>query len=108
MDYLEFAPTEIVISQEQDALDIVGKLYGKDRLLLLHQGNLDPKFFDLSTKLAGDVLQKFAQYQVKTAFVIDYKSIKSEVFKDLIYEASGLDEYRFFENKQDAVAWLVE
>lgn len=104
--HLEINPDNQIINKEQDLLDIIGFCFD-NRKLIIHQNNLDPKFFDLSTKFAGDILQKLVNYQIKTAFIIDTKSIKSEKFKELIYETNGNDDYRFFDSKEAALEWLI-
>jgi len=97
-----------LISKEQDALDLIGKTYGKSKKVLIKQENLAAEFFNLSSGLAGSVLQKFVQYQVQVAFVVDLKTIKSERFKELINETLLSDEYRFFESYKEAADWLAK
>lgn len=55
----------IVIDNLEDALQVLGDAYynGYDRILVRIE-QLNPDFFDLSTRLAGDILQKFAQYRM--------------------------------------------
>lgn len=91
-----------IISEEADILDIFGKIYQKNKLLL-HSSNLSPNSFDLSTGLAGDVLQKMVNYQVSTALVVDLSKVKSQKFKEMANEASMKNVFRFFESEEDAV-----
>lgn len=106
-DFVEYNPSEVVINTPADSLRVIEKTFFQHKLLL-YQSNLNPDFFDLSSGLAGEVLQKLVTYQVKTAFVVDTSTIKSERFKELITESNNYDDYRFFENKDDAVNWLQE
>ena len=103
--YLECNPEIAFINTEQDILDLIGASF-QYRKIIIYQTNLDPKFFDLSSGLAGIVLQKLAQYQIQTAFIINLESIQSERFKELIYETNSNDEYRFFGSKNEASQWL--
>lgn len=105
--YVECEPNVQFIKSGQDILDIYGSMYPLGKLLI-YQRNLNPDFFDLSTGLAGDILQKLVNYHIQTAFVIEYDSIKSERFKELMYETSTNNEYRFFESSDNARKWLVE
>ncbi len=43
-------------------------------------------FFDLSTRLAGEILQKFINYHVKIAIIGDFSIYTSKSLKDFIYE----------------------
>jgi hypothetical protein len=105
-DYFEFTPEEMLINSEKDALLIVEKAYTSKKALL-SQHNLNPDFFDLSSGLAGAVLQKIANYSIKTAFVVDLTTIKSEYFKQLVNESQSISEYRFFSDKATALGWLL-
>ncbi|WP_083996437.1 DUF4180 domain-containing protein [Desulfosporosinus acididurans] len=46
-------------------------------------------FFDLKTKLAGEILQKFVNYHVRIAIVGDFSGYKSKSLKDFIYESNN-------------------
>jgi len=63
----------IVIDNLEDALQVLGDAYynGFDRILVRIE-QLNPDFFDLSTRLAGDILQKFAQYRMGLLIVGDF------------------------------------
>jgi len=78
----------IVIKNEQDALDLMvePRLEGA-RKIIIHRENIIPDFFDLSTRIAGQILQKFVTYQVKLAIVGDFKD-SSETLKSFIYESN--------------------
>ena len=66
----EITADEILIRTTQDALDLmVNCVYnGADRIIL-HEKNIAPEFFDLKTRLAGDILQKFSNYRARLAIV---------------------------------------
>ncbi|TCV08264.1 uncharacterized protein DUF4180, partial [Sphingobacterium alimentarium] len=75
----EISAEEVLIAKLEDALDITGTLYydGYDRVIL-YQKNLTPAFFDLKTKIAGDILQKFTQYQMSITIVGNFESYDSQ------------------------------
>jgi len=52
-------------------------------------------------------LQKFANYQAKVAILLPPKSEKSVRFKELMYEMSGSNHFRFYDNREDAEVWLT-
>jgi len=63
-------PTGSLLAQESDALDIMGKAFGQQaELVVIPIERLSPDFFRLSTGLAGAILQKFTNYQLRVAIV---------------------------------------
>ena len=94
----------IIISETQDALDLMGDCYydGSNRIILQRK-NLHPDFFDLKTRLAGDILQKFSTYEVRLAIVGDYSDITSNALKDFIWESNRLGQILFVETVEEAL-----
>jgi hypothetical protein len=98
----ELADESFVISQPQDVLDIFGNLMAEDcERIILHEKNLHSDFFDLKTRLAGEVLQKFSNYRVKVAIVGDFSRYKSKNLQDFILE-SNKSNYVFFADTVDS------
>ncbi|MCU0652934.1 MAG: DUF4180 domain-containing protein [Candidatus Pacebacteria bacterium] len=86
---------EIIMAKVQDALDLmVDPDLERARMIIIDQKNIVPEFFDLSTRLAGEILQKFVQYRVKLAIVGDF-SDASESLKAFIYESNKGQEIFF-------------
>lgn len=85
----EVISNEIIIHNLEDALDLMGNIYyqGYDKMIL-HQKNITSLFFDLKTKLAGDILQKFAQYQMPLIIIGDFSMYSSKSLSDFIYESN--------------------
>jgi hypothetical protein len=76
------------------------------RSILLDEDALPPAFFDLSTGLAGELLQKLASYHIRLAAVVPDPSIHSPRFQELAREASTGTMFRFFRTRQQAIDWL--
>lgn len=85
----EIKSDEVIISNLDNALELIGNIYyqGFDRLIL-HEKNITSKFFDLKTKLAGEILQKFIQYQLDLVIVGDFDKYQSKSLADFIYESN--------------------
>ena len=64
-------------------------------------------FFILSTGLAGEVLQKFINYQVKIAIYGDFSQYTSKPLKDFIYECNRGRDIFFMATKEEAVQKLA-
>jgi hypothetical protein len=60
------------LSSEQDALDLMGELYGQevDRIVI-PVTRLAPEFFQLGNGLLGAFLQKFVNYRYRVAIIGD-------------------------------------
>jgi PadR family transcriptional regulator AphA len=106
--YIECLVDQKCIENERDALDLVVACIENDsNLLLLYEGNLSPGFFELSTGLAGNILQKFVNYSIKVAAVIDTERISQGRFREMVIEVNQGSHFRVFNNCIEAVEWLV-
>ena len=63
-------------------------------------------FFNLRTRLAGEVLQKFINYQIKVAIVGDFTIYSSKSLKDFIYESNKGSNIFFLPNEEQAIERL--
>ena len=60
------------IASEQDALDIIGEAMGQGaELVVIPVMRLSPEFFRLASSVAGAMLQKFTNYQLRVTIVGD-------------------------------------
>lgn len=74
--------------------------------VLLDEGALPPAFFDLSTGVAGELLQKLANYGIRLAAVVADPSGHSAPFQDFVRESRRSRAHRFFATRDAAIAWL--
>jgi hypothetical protein len=70
------------------------------RRLVVHAPQLHPDFFDLSTRLAGEVLQKFTNYHVQLGIVGD-------CLPDFIRESNRGTQVVFAASLQEALERLA-
>ncbi|MFI1933328.1 DUF4180 domain-containing protein [Streptomyces sp. NPDC020330] len=62
----------VAIADAQDALDhLIGAAFACAEVVAVPSTRLDDRFFDLSTGLAGAILQKFANYRLRLVVVGD-------------------------------------
>jgi hypothetical protein len=80
-------------------------MYNCDRLII-HEHNLHADFFDLKTRLAGEVLQKFSNYRVKLAIVGDFAKYKSKSLQEFIIESNKSNTVFFTDNLSSAMMRL--
>jgi hypothetical protein len=83
-------PDGPVVATEQDALDLIGAAYAGARVVAVPVTRLDPSFFTLGTRFAGEVMQKFVNYRLKLAVVGDISAhvAASTALRDLVYESN--------------------
>jgi hypothetical protein len=74
------------------------------RKVILHEKNINPEFFNLSSGLAGEVLQKFTNYRVMLAIVGDFDKYESESLKAFIYESNKGNHINFLSEISDALS----
>ncbi|MDE7192132.1 MAG: DUF4180 domain-containing protein, partial [Clostridia bacterium] len=65
------------------------------------------KFFILSSGIAGEILQKFINYQFRIAIFGDYTKYTSKPLKDFIYESNNGQDVFFVDNLEDAINKLT-
>ena len=74
--------------------------------LLLDENAIPPHFFDLSSRVAGDLVHRVTLYEIPMALVVSKPSIHSAHFQDFAREANQGNRFRFFPTRPEAVAWL--
>ncbi|PCJ64831.1 MAG: alpha/beta hydrolase [Bacteroidetes bacterium] len=74
--------------------------------ILVYQHHLADEFFDLKTKVAGDLLQKFSTYDCKLAIVGNFQSIESKSLADFIGESNRIGRITFASTKEEAIKAL--
>lgn len=101
---------DCLIASVQDALDLMMTVKYETECdkIAINKEALADDFFILSTKLAGEVLQKFVIYHVKIAIYGDFSGYTSKPLKDFIYESNKGRDVFFQPDKESAVAKLVD
>ncbi|EOO21000.1 DUF4180 domain-containing protein [Bacillus mycoides] len=98
----------VLISDIQSALDFMATVqYEADsKWIVINKSLISESFFDLKTRLAGDILQKFINYSVKIAIVGDFSMYASKSLKDFIYECNKGKDIFFLATEQQAIEKL--
>lgn len=99
---------EKAITDVQSALDLImtAKYEVGTNLLAVDKNAVAEDFFVLSTGLAGEILQKFINYQAKIAIFGDFSKYTSKPLKDFIYESNNGKNIFFAASKEEAVGYL--
>ncbi len=98
----------IIINSEQDALDLLANCgYQGADSIIIDEHNLSPHFFELSTGLAGNMLQKFSNYRMRLAIVGSFDKYDSKSLRDFIYESNKAKRINFVSSADEAKAVLT-
>lgn len=100
---------EIIITDVQSALDLMATVrYETDcNDIVIHKSAVIEDFFVLSTRIAGDILQKFVNYQARLAIIGDYTAYTSKALRDFIYESNNGNHIFFVATEEEAIAKLT-
>lgn len=107
LTFLEIRSEEQFINNVQDVPDLFGELYGQyyDGIIL-YERNIIPDFFDLQTKLAGEILQKFSNYRIRLVIVGDWSKYTSRSLEAFICESNKGKTVNFSSSPTEAVKLL--
>lgn len=98
-----------VVTDVQSALELaMSARYELDTdRLIIDKRAVCEDFFILSTGLAGEILQKFINYQVKIAIYGDFSGYTSKPLRDFIYESNKGRDIFFTATREEAAARLA-
>jgi len=103
----EILPGSQRIDSTEDLLDIMGDAgYNGSTGIIIHEETLNSDFFDLKTKFAGEILQKFSNYRMKLAVVGDFSDVKSKSLRDFIRESNTRGIINFVASSDEAFSKL--
>jgi Domain of unknown function (DUF4180) len=98
------APDGAQLKSENDALDLIGEAIGQGReLIIVPVERLHEDFFELKTRLAGAIIQKFVTYRRRIVILGDVSQYvaQSRSFRDFVYEANRGNEVWFVTSLQE-------
>jgi hypothetical protein len=107
--YIELISTSSPLSTENDALDLVALcIENATNLLMIHYVALSQDFFKLKTKVAGNMLQKFINYNIKATAIIPDDILHKGRFREMALETNKGNHFRMYEKIEEAERWLLE
>src|SRR6476620_479416 len=85
----ELIADQILVNNADEGLQVLVDLYYQDfDRIILYEKNISPLFFDLRTKLAGEILQKFSNFRVRLAIVVEFNKYTGQSIRDFIAESN--------------------
>lgn len=79
------------LARERDATDLIGDLYRFEvETIAIPVARLGPGFLDLSTRIAGEIIQKLVNYRYRPVFVGDMAQAleASKPLRDFVRESN--------------------
>ena len=107
-DIVIIKSNEIIIKDVQSAIDFIMNIKYKTNCskIALNKDAVVEDFFLLRKGLAGEILQKFINYQTKFAIYGEYSKYTSKPLKDFIYESNNGKDIFFVKNEDEAIKML--
>lgn len=103
----EIQSEEIIIQSVEDGIDLIGNMYYQEfDTVIIHEKNITPDFFELKTKLAGEILQKFSNYRIRLIIVGGVSRYSSKNLQDFIYESNNGKHINFINSVKEALLLL--
>jgi Domain of unknown function (DUF4180) len=95
----------ISIGSMTDISNAVASTFGAGGLILA-EDDVCSEFFDLKTGLAGELFQKFENYELCLAIIVPSPERYGERFSELAREHKSHNRIRIVRCKDEALAWL--
>jgi hypothetical protein len=74
--------------------------------MIIHDKSLHPDFFDLKTRVAGEILQKFSNYRMRLAIVGNFSGFTSKSLRDFMRESNNRGIICFVDSLDEALSRL--
>ncbi|MDC7126738.1 MAG: DUF4180 domain-containing protein [Spirochaetales bacterium] len=103
---VELVTDKIIVNDVSDWSDLI--VTSDQSAVIIKRHNLNDNFFDLKTKFAGEILQKFSTYNKRLAITGDFSDIKSKSFRDFLYESNNGKQIIFVKDASAALATFLE
>ncbi|GGG51477.1 DUF4180 domain-containing protein [Epilithonimonas arachidiradicis] len=104
----EVISDKIIIKSIDDGTNLVGNLYYQDLgNVILYEQNISSDFFDLKTKIAGEILQKFSNYRIRLVIVGHFEKYNSKSLRDFVLESNKSRHINFVETLSEALEKLA-
>ena len=101
---------EVILNNAQDALDLIADIgynYECDKMLL-HKKNITEDFFELKNGLAGEIMQKYVNYEMSLAIIGEFEEYHSKSLNSLILESNKGNSILFKSTEEEALEVLCE
>lgn len=100
----------LIITDTSSALDLMASVRYETNCnkMFIFKSAIGEDFFRLSSGVAGEILQKFVNYQMRLVIVGDFSGYTSKPLKDFIYESNKGKQINFVSTEEDAIQRLSD
>lgn len=104
-DILIIDSQEVIIKDVNSANDLIATAFYEYECnkVVISKELIIEEFFDLSTRIAGEILQKFITYKIKIAIYGDFTKYTSNALKDFIRESNNGKDIFFLKNEKECI-----
>jgi len=93
----------ILLHETQDVLDLMANaIYLDSQKIIIKENQITSGFFNLKTGIAGEILQKFSNYDVQLAIIGDFSKYPSKSFRDFMFESNKYGRINFVNTFEEA------
>lgn len=104
----ELVADGFILTSIEDGTDIAGNLnYQGYDAVIIDKENIAPQFFDLSTRLLGEVAQKFSNFRMRLCIVGDFNELQSISLRDYMIESNKGNHVNFFTDSITALQNII-
>lgn len=106
---VEGSPAATLLGEAADVDRTIEACWGEQaQAVLLYAANLPVAFFDISSGVAGHILQKLRNYRIRFALVVPPGSTSTSTrFAELVADEQRGREFGIFADRAAALAWLA-
>jgi hypothetical protein len=109
MILLELDPGGPLLGADYEVNDLLGEAFGAAaEIVVVPVSRLDPGFFELRSRIAGEVFQKMEQYQRRLVILGDIAAeiAASKSLHDFVYETNRRGHHLFVPHREAMLARL--
>ncbi len=99
----------VLIETAADALDLLASVRYESgcEAIVVRRDMIAPAFYDLRTGVAGEILQKMSNYNMRFGIVGDFSDVTSKALRDFIYESNQTRRVVFLPTEDEAIRALA-
>jgi hypothetical protein len=107
---LTYRDDQLTLGSEQDAVDLLGDAFGEHAdIVVVPADRVAPDFYTLSTRVAGEVVRKFAMYHIRLVVLGDVTEHleASDAFRAFVHEINRGKDIWFVADEAELTAKLT-
>lgn len=104
----ELVADGFILNSIEDGTALAGNLnYQGYDTVIIDKENIAPHFFDLSTRMLGEIAQKFSNFRMRLCIIGDFSDIQSISLREYITECNKGNHVNFFTDSITALQHII-